>query len=75
MKKWEVNAYKSLACAVIRQAVYDYVYEGMPYYQLERFIKNSVMVDCLDLDKDNLLELAQRKKRRVMFGGKKKKCA
>lgn len=73
MEKWEADAYKSLACAVIRQAVEDYVYEGMPYYRLENFIRNSTMVQCLKLDPDHVLEIAQRRKRKVMFGGKKKK--
>lgn len=54
--------YRELACAIIEQAVDDYYYHNMPYYRLEKFLRNTEWVSCLDLDIDALLEVARKRK-------------
>ena len=54
--------YRELACAIIEQAVDDYYYHNMPYYRLEKFLRNTDWVSCMNLDIDALLEVARKRK-------------
>ena len=57
----ELRGYKSLCCAVIKQAVEDYWDNIISQKELEDFLHRTAWVQCLDLDIENLLTLAKKK--------------
>lgn len=67
--------YKELACAIIEQAVEDYYYHNMPYYRLEKFLRNTEWVSCLNLDIDALLEVARKRKEELERAKEEKRSA
>lgn len=59
-----IENYKALGCAIIQQAVEDYVEGSLSEEYLRNFIYNTLWIRCLDLDLDYLMENAIKKKNR-----------
>ena len=57
-----IENYKALGCAIIQQAVEDYVEGLLSEEYLRSFIYNTLWIRCLDLDLDYLMENAIKKK-------------
>jgi len=67
-----IKCYKALACAIIGQAINDYLYAGFSEQSLHDFLYNTQWVQCLDLDIDYLWDNAVEKKRRIEYESKQK---
>ena len=59
-----IENYKALGCAIIQQAVEDYVDGLISEEYLKDFIYNTLWIKCLNLDLDYLMENAIKKKNR-----------
>ena len=57
-----IENYKALGCAIIQQAVEDYMEGLLSEEYLRNFIYNTLWIRCLDLDLDYLMENAIKKK-------------
>lgn len=67
-----ISCYKSLACAIIGQAVKDYLYSTYSEQSLHDFLYKTQWVQCLDLDIDYLWKIVKEKKRRLEYESKQK---
>lgn len=72
-----IDRYKELACAILRQAYYDYMYRDkyspINDKKFKDFCFNSVWFDCLDIDRQSYYEKTMEKKRRYENGKEKRK--
>ena len=59
-----IENYKALGCAIIQQAVEDYVDGLISEEYLKDFIYNTLWIKCLNLDLDYLIENSIKKKNR-----------
>lgn len=67
-----IRCYKSLACAIIGQAVRDYLYSTYPEQSLYNFLYHTQWIQYLDLDIDYLWKIVTEKKRRLEYESKQK---
>lgn len=62
---WWVPGYRSLACAVVEQAVNDYLYDNLSLEELKKFLYNTEWITYLNLNIDNLVKLAEEEWRTI----------
>lgn len=71
--RYLIANYKELGCAIIAQAVRDYLHGLLSEEHLHKFLYETLWVKCLDLDIDNLFTLAVEKKARLEHAKKERK--
>lgn len=60
-----IKCYKALGCAIIAQAIKDYLYTDYSEQSLHDFLYNTQWVQCLDLDIDYLWANTIKKKKEI----------
>ena len=58
-----IERYKELGCAIIQQAVEDYMEDVIDEAELYYFLYHTLWIECLDIDVESLFEKVRDKKR------------